>query len=118
MFSRRDFLKAAAVAGSTGYSTTIHSLTSRSQDKSGFFGVHSFVENHPEAVFIMRTNVDDKTNSEAKLKTGIEFARSVLVPKSEEDGGVPLTNLIPIKPNLTCRANGLPNGRKKAPGVW
>ncbi|MCE5248654.1 DUF362 domain-containing protein [bacterium] len=103
MFNRRDFLKAAATASSVGFSSTVHSLTSRRQESSGFFGVHPFVEKHPEAVFIMHTKVDDKTNSEAKLNAGLDFSRSVIVPRSEEDGGVPLTNLIPVKPNLTCR---------------
>jgi len=103
MLSRRDFLKAAAVAGSAGYSKTVHSLTSRRQDSSGFFGVHPFIENHPEAVFIIKTNVDRKDNSEAKYQAGFDLARSVIVPRSEEDGGVPISNLIPVKPNLTCR---------------
>jgi hypothetical protein len=49
MFNRRDFLKAAATASCAGFSSTVHSLTSRRQETSGFFGVHPFVEKHPEA---------------------------------------------------------------------
>lgn len=103
MFSRRDFIKVAAAASGVGFSSTVHSLISRRQEANGYFGVHPFVENHPEAVFIMRTHVDEKTNSEAKLQAGLDFARSVMVPMSEGNGGVPLTHYIPVKPNLTCR---------------
>ena len=62
MINRREFMKAAAATGSVGISRTVHSKTSRRQETTGFFGVHPFVENHPEAVFIMRTQVDDKAN--------------------------------------------------------
>ncbi|MBN1293297.1 MAG: DUF362 domain-containing protein [Candidatus Latescibacteria bacterium] len=105
MFNRRDFLKAAAATGGLGLTGKINALTSRCQDSNGFFGVHPFVEAHPEAVFIMRTNVDIKTNKEAKVATGLEFGRSIFVPKSQEDGGVPLTHTIGIKPNLTSRGS-------------
>ncbi len=102
MISRREFLKASVVAGS-GLSLSVRALASRSQDKSGYFGVHPFVESHPNAVFIMRTNVDDMNNSEAKFNAGLDLARSVMLPRGEEDGGIPLSHLIPIKPNLTSR---------------
>ncbi len=104
MINRRDFLKAAAAtAGTAGYRKTVQAKTSRRQESDGFFGVHQFIENHPEAVFIMKTNVDSKDNSDAKYQAGLEFARSVVVPRTGEDGGVPLTHLIPVKPNMTCR---------------
>ena len=103
MFTRRDFIKAAAATSSLGLSSTVRSLTSRRQATSGFFGLHPFVEKHPEAVFIMRTKVADKTNSEEKRNAGLNFSRSVMVPRGEVDGGMPLTHLIPVKPNLTCR---------------
>jgi hypothetical protein len=50
---------------------------------TGHFGVHPFVERHPEAVFIMRTHVDYKTNSTACKRTGLELGRSVFVPMDE-----------------------------------
>jgi hypothetical protein len=98
MLNRRDFLRTVTVAGGFGAIRPIEALASRYQASTGFFGVHSFVENHPDAVFIMKTNVDVKTNKEAKKNAGLTFARSVLVPK---DNGVPLTHLVPIKPNIT-----------------
>jgi len=103
MFNRRDFLKATAAIGSAGMPETVRSLTTRRQESIGFFGVHQFVENHPNAVFIMRTMVDDKANSEAKINAGLGFARSLIVPRTGENGGIPLSSLIPVKPNLTCR---------------
>lgn len=96
-------MKAAAAAGSFGMTSTVNALTSRRQESNGYFGVHPFIENHPEAVFIMRTGVEDKNDSAAKLSAGLDFGRSVIVPRTQEDGGVPLTSLIPVKPNLTCR---------------
>jgi len=101
MITRREFLKTAGL-GITGLSPTMKALASRNQT-SGFFGVHSFIENNPSAVFIMHTNVDLKTNSEAKKLAGLDFGRSVFVPKEESEGGIPLTHKVALKPNLTCR---------------
>jgi hypothetical protein len=61
--------------------------------------VHPFVEQHPEAVFIMRTHVDYKTNSAACKNAGLDFGRSVLVPM--DSTGTPVTHDIATKPNLT-----------------
>ena len=41
----------------------------------------------------MQTNVDVKTNSEAKKNAGLSFARSVIFPA--EKGGIPLSAMIP-----------------------
>ena len=102
MLTRRDFLKASTAAGIIGLTKPIEVLASLYQDSSGFFGVHPFIEANPDAVFIMRTDVDVKTNTEALCQTGLDFGRSVLVPMSEKDGGVPLTHKVAIKPNITC----------------
>ncbi len=67
---------------------------------SEYFGVHPFVEQHPEAVFIMRTHVDYKTNSEACKQVGLDFGRSVLVPM--DNTGTPVSSLIATKANLTA----------------
>jgi len=100
LFNRRGFLKTSAAAGAaTAAATTkINGLHARTQDTTGYFSVHPFIENNPDAVFIMRTNIDVKTNSDAKKNAGLSFGRSVFVPS---ETGVPLTHLIPIKPNLT-----------------
>ena len=99
MLTRRNFIAASATLGTMSLAKPIYTLASRHQTSAGHFGVHPFVENHPEAVFIMRTDVDIKTNSEAKKNTGIGFARSVFLPMDES--GIPLTHIIPVKPNLT-----------------
>jgi hypothetical protein len=62
--------------------------------------VHPFVEQHPEAVFILRTHVDYKTNSDACKRVGLDFGRSVFVPM--DNTGVPVTYNIAAKPNLTA----------------
>jgi len=94
---RRSFLKSVAAAGGTMAAQPIHAMTSRRQDSTGYFDVHSFVKNNPDAVFIMRTNVKDYLNGPEKVQAGLDFARSVFLPS---DTGVPLTSLIPIKPNI------------------
>ena len=99
MFSRRTFMKTAASLGAVGLAKPIRVMGARYRRSSEHFGVHPFVENHPEAVFVMFTDVDIKTNSTAKKTTGLDFARSVFLPMDET--GIPLTHLIPIKPNLT-----------------
>ncbi|MDP2983765.1 MAG: DUF362 domain-containing protein [Candidatus Latescibacter sp.] len=98
MFDRREFIKTAAAAGSLGLVQPIQALALRNQTSAGFFRVHPFVDSNPEAVFIMKTNVDVKTNHDAVKSAGKALATSVLVPS---DSGVPLTNLFPIKPNIT-----------------
>ena len=67
---------------------------------SGYFGVHPFVEQHPEAVFIMRSHVDRKTNSAACKEVGLSLGRSLFVPM--DSTGIPLTHTIAAKPNLTA----------------
>jgi hypothetical protein len=94
MVSRRAFLQTSAVYGAAA---AVYADTSK---PTGFFGVHPFVDQHPEAVFILRTHVDRKTNSEACKRAGLDFGRSVFVPM--DAGGTPVTHNIACKPNLTA----------------
>lgn len=105
MLNRRVFLRTAVLTGGFFTAGTIRPLASRYQSSSGYFGIHSFVENHPDAVFIMKTSVDVKTNSQAKTDAGRAFGRSVFVPKDEKSG-MPVTHKVAIKPNLTTRIRG------------
>jgi len=66
-------------------------------------GVHPFIQDNPDAVFIMRTNVDVKTNSAAMKENGLSFGRSVFGLTDDPAYGVPLPHDYVIKPNLTCR---------------
>ena len=97
LIDRRNFLKSTAAVGSAAAMNPVRALASRQQTSNGSFGLHSFVENHPEAVFIMRSNVDEINNNDAKKQVGLDFSRSVILPR---ENGVPLTSLIPIKPNI------------------
>ncbi|MDP2982269.1 MAG: DUF362 domain-containing protein [Candidatus Latescibacter sp.] len=97
MFTRRRFMQTLAAAGTTAVAAPIHALTSRTQASTGYFGAHPFIDNHPDSVFIYRTKVDGDKNAIAKKQAGLEFTRSVIVPKAD---GVPLTHLVPIKPNI------------------
>jgi hypothetical protein len=100
MFSRRDFLKSSSLlCGSLGFIGRA-SIFAAASKPSGYFGVHPFVEQHPEAVFILRTHVDYKTNSDACKRVGLDFGRSVFVPM--DNTGIPVTYKIAAKPNLTA----------------
>ena len=97
MVNRRNFLKSAALTSGALACDPVRALASREQTSAGLFGLHQFIENNPDAVFIMRTSVDDYMDGDQKRSAGLDFARSVFVPKDE---GVPLSHLIPIKPNI------------------
>jgi uncharacterized protein (DUF362 family) len=64
-----------------------------------FFSLHPFIDAHPEAVFIKRTNVPVKTDAQAKQSLGFDFAREIFVFGTKE--GVPLSHKIAIKANVT-----------------
>ena len=61
---------------------------------------HPFVDAHPEAVFIRRTQVADKLDAVAKRAEGLAFAREYFA--ASESDGIPFTDALTIKPNLTC----------------
>ena len=99
MPNRRNFIKMTALAASAGMGKPISVFAESARETTSFFGAHPFVEEHPEAVFIMFTRVDVKTNAEANKREGMKFANEVIVPKDKT--GIPTSNLIPIKPNIT-----------------
>ncbi len=103
MINRRTFLKNAAAAGSALLFRPVQAFSSHFRKLSSFFGIHPFIIHNPDAVFIMRTNVEAKTNTAAKKQVGLDFGRSVFVRLGEDEGGIPLTHKVVIKPNLTCR---------------
>lgn len=83
--SRREFL-ASAAAGTL------------LREAPGF-GLHSFIEANPKAVFIRRTKVPQKMDSARKLQEGLQLAREIFVSKAED--GIPITHKILLKPNIT-----------------
>jgi len=100
MLSRRNFLKSSSLLCGGAYIMRPISVFSAASRPSGYFGVHPFVELHPEGVFIMRTHVDRKTNSDACKRVGLDFGRSAFVPM--DNTGIPVTHNIATKPNLTA----------------
>ena len=100
MFSRRDFLTSSSLLYGGGSFLAPVSIIAAGAKPSGYFGVHPFVELHPEAVFILRTHVDYKTNSAACKRVGLDLGRSVFVPM--DNTGIPVTHNIAAKPNLTA----------------
>jgi len=100
--NRRTFLTTSTLAGAAllSYGDAYGKLT-RNEEK--YFGINAFIENHPEAVFIMKTSIKDKTDSSAIKQAGLGFGKTVFVNKSASEGGTPLTSKVVIKPNLTCR---------------
>jgi uncharacterized protein (DUF362 family) len=103
MESRRSFLKTAATAGAALILCPT-SLRSRPfRFRSDGFAIHPFIEANPDAVFVLKTSVDMKTNAEAIKSAALGFGRSVFVAQDVCDGGIPITDKVAIKPNLTCR---------------
>jgi len=103
MLNRRTFLKTVAATGAAVALTPKEAFSGISRTLTPGFGVHPFIEAHPEAVFIMKTSVDVKTNGAAIKSAGLAFGRSLFVSRDVASGGIPLTQKIAIKPNLTCR---------------
>jgi uncharacterized protein (DUF362 family) len=102
MLNRREILKSATALSGLGMlglpQTSAHALAQTEE----LYGVHPFVWSHPEAVFIMRTRVDIKTNATAKVSAGRDFADRIFLPGVPSGmGGIPLGNRVAIKPNLT-----------------
>lgn len=96
---RREFINKLAVAGISTALNPFNSIRSARNMKSNFLALHPFIEAHPEAVFIKKTNVNDKTDSETKKDEGLDLARSIF--SLSTDDGVPFSGKIGLKPNLT-----------------
>ena len=71
------------------------------------FALHPFLVANPKAVFIQRTKVPDKMDEASKRQAGLQLAREVLVPV--EQGGVPTSHRIVLKPNFTSVRNKRPD---------
>jgi len=100
MINRRNFIKSSSLLVGAAAFTGRSAVFASESAPSGFFGVHPFVEQHPEAVFILRTHVDRKTNSAACKQVGLDLGRTLFVPM--DSTGVPVAHNIATKPNLTA----------------
>jgi uncharacterized protein (DUF362 family) len=96
---RRTFLKSAAGYGVVSLTGPASTLFARWPAAPTYFGLHPFIEAHPEAVFIRKTNVASKIDSEGKRREAFALAKQIFALRRKP--GVPLTNKFVIKPNLT-----------------
>lgn len=99
--TRRQFVHSSLIAGAGLLLNPLKALNNQSE--SLLFGINPFILQNPSAVFIMKTNVDVKTNSAAIKSVGLDFGRSVFALTDNAEEGIPLTHKVVIKPNLTCR---------------
>jgi len=97
---RRDFFTKTAAAGVTGLLAGDRTREARAANAGPGFDVHPFVKSHPEAVFIQRTAVGSKKETEAIRGAGFGLAKELLV--KTDSGGYPASTRITIKPNWTC----------------
>jgi uncharacterized protein (DUF362 family) len=79
----------------------VHKLWGRTPP---YFTLNDFIENHPDAVFILKTAVDVKTNSEAILSVGQGLAQTIFVGKQEPASAYPVSTNVVLKPNITSWA--------------
>jgi len=96
---RRTFLRRAAGCGVASLAGPAAELLAREFAAPSYFGLHPFIEAHPEAVFIRNTNVATKNDSDGKQREAFNLAKQIFTPR--ESPGVPLTHKFVIKPNLT-----------------
>ena len=106
MSIRRNLLKMLPLLGSAGYFNPMLASGTGREKTASHIGVHPFVENHPEAVFVMRTHVDVKTHGAAIKNAGFDFGRSVFVSRKKGKGSFPVNHTIVVKPNMTCSFPG------------
>jgi uncharacterized protein (DUF362 family) len=102
MIKRRDFIKGAAAVGTAAAINPFRTLSAIARD-TNYFAINTFIENNPDAVFIMETFVEDKYSVEAIKSAGLDFGRTVFVSTDNPDLGFPLDGIFNIKPNLTSR---------------
>lgn len=109
IISRRTFLKTSSIAGAAVALNASPVFGRILKQSLNYYGVHPFIDANPDSVFIMRTNIDVKTNSSAIKDVGLNFGRSVFVHMDPGDGAVPIDYKVAIKPNITCRGTGESN---------
>ena len=105
MTTRRDFLKTVSLAGGAAM-VDLRSLSGQLLNPTGF-RLNEFIETHPDAVFILRTNVDVKTNAAAIKTVGYQLGHTLFVPGPFMNSRA-VDDPVVIKPNVTAWAGGIP----------
>lgn len=81
-------------------------VLARERSVPAFFGLHPFIEAHPEAVFIRETHVESKNDSNRKRHESFDLAKRIFTLRKTP--GVHLSQRFAIKPNLTAtKGSGL-----------
>lgn len=97
---RRDFIRAAGVAGSAAALAPQWLFASAQRlGAADYIAMHPFVTAHPEAVFVQRTAAASRTDDAAKLSSGKALAQQLFAPAAS---GMPMSTRFALKPNLTC----------------
>ncbi len=102
MIKRREFIKSAAAVGTAAIINPFGTISTIARDLN-YFTINTFIENNPDAVFIMKTAVEDKFSAEAIKAAGLDFGRTVFIATDSAGTGTPLDGIFNIKPNLTSR---------------
>ncbi len=97
---RRTFLRTMAGCGAASLAGRAPTSVTRDPAAPAYFGLHPFIEAHPEAVFIRKTGVASKNDADAKKHEGFAFAKQIFTLR--DTPGIPLTYKFAIKPNLTA----------------
>ena len=106
MTTRRDFLKTASLAGGMAL-LGLRTLWGR-EVRTPYFGLNAFVENHPDAVFVLRTSVDVKTNTGAIRTAGYQLGRTLFVNRADPAQAHSIYADVVIKPNITAWYDDIP----------
>ena len=97
---RRDFLKTSAAVGLSGIGATAGGNAAPQYSSGPGFDVHPFVKEHPEAVFIAKTNIASKADIEDIRSSAFKLSKELIVKTAS--GGYPSSTRITVKPNWTC----------------
>jgi len=99
VYSRREFLRLVSLAG--GIAALKTDVLFAGLRTTHYFGLNAFIEDHPDAVFILRTDVDAKTNAAAILDIGHQLGQSLFFAKTDPERSFPVSANVAIKPNIT-----------------
>jgi len=100
MVTRREFLKTASlVTGAAALLPT--SEIPGTLLSTDYFGLNDFIESHPDAVFVFRTAITDKTDTAGIKNTAYQFGKNLFIGKSDPSNAFPLTANVVFKPNIT-----------------
>jgi len=99
MVTRRDFLRGAAAAAGAAIFDLRPARGGPAE--TGYFALNAFVEARPDAVFIYRTNVAAKTDTDAVRNAARAIGSTLFVSAPPGGGAIPVTSPVAVKPNMT-----------------